>query len=60
MGILKQSRLASTRFHDQCLESTDQQFALVDHFGRKVVMHFNEEPLMANDFLSPGGTVNFH
>ncbi len=42
------------------LQPADQQFALVDHLRRKMVVQFDEKTFMSNYFLPPSRTVHFH
>jgi len=40
-------------------QSANQQFALVNHFRRKVRVQFNKELFMVNDFMLPGFAIDF-
>src|SRR6185312_827280 len=40
------------------LEAADEEFALVDHLGREVVMEEEEEGLVIHDLMTPLGTVD--
>jgi hypothetical protein len=40
------------------LQPADQQFALVDEFGRKMRVQQDEELFVIDDFALPGGAVN--
>ena len=40
-------------------DTADQQFALVDHLRRQVVVQVDEQFLVAEDFLAPRGAVHF-
>ena len=39
------------------LQPADQQFALVDHFRRQMVVQIDEQLLVVDDFRAPGGAI---
>src|SRR5438445_3035418 len=51
---MKNRRLRAT-----WLQATDEEFAFVDHFFREMVVEFDEELFVVDDFTAPGFAVEF-
>jgi hypothetical protein len=41
-------------------EFANEQFAFIDHLGRQMIVEFDEEFFVSNNFFSPGCAIDGH